>query len=165
MNDPILSLQAKLDQAKSSQDVSSDILEIQKQLDNLKLQAEIDPQSISALEKQLDNLLGNKITVSSIEIDETQVQQIGQKIGSAISNNITKSVREASGEISSEIQKIGKQSENAKPSPNGIFKIFDDLKTFVITMNAFKSFENIGKCRMSVRISKYCHRFGYALPA
>lgn len=165
MNDPILSLQAKLDQAKSTQSLNSDIQEIQRQFDQIKIQAEIDPKSISALEKQLDNLLGDKITIPSIDVDETQVQQIGQQIGNTISNNITKSVREASGEISSEIKKISSLTENAQPSPNGIFQVLENMKSFVLTMTAFKSFENIGKCRMSVRISKYCHGFEYALPA
>ena len=165
MNDPILSLQAKLDQAKSTQDINNDILEIQQQLDHLKLLTEIDPQSISTLNKQLDNILEQNIKVTEIQIDESQVQQVGQQIGSTISSNISDSVRKASGDITSEIEKIGSQMKNTPSSPKGIFQTLENLKSIALTMSAFKNIQNIGKCRMSVRISKYCHCFEYALHA
>lgn len=165
MNDSILKLQAKLDKAKSAQNVNRDIQEIQRQLDHLKLQTEIDPKSISALNSQLDQLLGQKIILSDIEVNESQVQQVGQQIGNTISSNITDGVRKASGEITSEIEKIGDQIENMQPSSTGINKLLDPIKTFAYNFGLLKNIQNIGKCRMSVRISKYCHCFEYALHA
>ena len=154
MNDPILNLQAKLDKAKSVKSINSDIQDIQRQLDHLKLQTEIDPKSISSLNKQLDQLLGQKITLSNIEVDESQVQQVGQQIGNTISNNITDGVRKASGEITTEIEKIGNQIENIQPSSSGINKLLDPIKTFAYNFSLLKDIQDIGKCRMSVRISK-----------
>ena len=166
MNDSILSLQAKLDKAKSVKSINSeDIQDIQRQLDHLKLQTEIDPKSISALNKQLDHLLGQKITLSDIDINESQVQQAGQQIGDTISRNMTEGVRKASGEITTEIEKIGNQIENMQPSSSGINKLLDPIRTFVANFSLLKNIQNIGKCRMSVRISKYCHCFEYALHA
>ena len=166
MNDSILSLQVKLDKAKSAKSINSeDIQDIQRQLDHLKLQTEIDPKSISALNTQLDSLLGQKIMLSDIEIDESQVQQVGQQIGDTISRNMTDGVRKASGEITMEIGKISNQIENLQPSSTGINKLLDPIKTFAYNFSLLKNIQNIGKCRMSVRISKYCHCFEYALHA
>ena len=154
MNDSILSLQAKLDKAKSAKSINSeDIQDIQRQLDHLKLQTEIDPKSISALNTQLDSLLEQKIMLSDIEIDESQVQQVGQKIGDTISRNMTDGVRKASGEITTEIEKIGNQIENIQTSPTGFNKIMEFFKNFELVTRLKDNFQNIGKCRMSVRIS------------
>ena len=166
MNDSILNLQAKLDKAKSAKNINSnDIQDIQRQLDHLKLQTEIDPKSLSTLNSQLDHLLGQKITLSDIEVNESQVQQVGQQIGNTISRNMTDGVRKASGEITTEIEKIGNQIENMQPSSTGINKLLNPLKSFITNISLLKNIQNIGKCRMSVRISKYCHCFEYALHA
>ena len=159
MNDPILSLQARLDQAKSTRNISQDLQDIQRQLDHLKLQTEIDPKSISTLNRQLDHLLGQKISLPDIEVNQSQVQQVGQQIGNTISSNITDGIRKASGEITSEIKKIGDQSENIQPSSKGTNKLLDPVKDFISNLDL----QNIGKRRMSVRISRYCHCFEYAL--
>lgn len=165
MNDPIIQIQAKLDKVKSSQSLNSDIQEIQLQLNQLKLQAEIDPKSLSALNKQLDNLMGQKILTADIAIDETKVQQIGQNIGNTLSTNLTDSIRKTSAEITSEIKKSEDQVSNIQPSPNGIIKVFDTIKNKISEFDVAGKIENIGKCRMSVRISKYCYCFEYALLA
>lgn len=156
MNDPIIQLQAKLDKAKASQSLNNDIQEIQLQLNQLKVQAEIDPQSISALNKQLDHLLVQKIITPDIAVDEAKVQQIGQNIGNTLSTNLTESIRKASAEITSEIKKSEDQVSNIQPSPNGIIKVFDIIKNKISEFDVAGKIENIGKGRMSVRISKYC---------
>ena len=165
MNDPILSLQAKLDKAKSIKSINNDLQDIQRQLDHLKLQPEIDPKSISALNTQLDHLLGKKITLSDIGINESQVQQTGHQIGNTISNNITDGVRKASGEITSEIKKISNQVDSIQSPRKSLKSILDSFRSFALSISAFKSIKDIGKCRISVRISKYCHCFEYALHA
>lgn len=155
MNDPILNLQARLDKAKSTRNINSDIQAIQRQLDELKLQPEIDPKSVSALNRQLDHLLEQKITLSDIEIDQNQIRQSGQQIGNAISSTISDSVRKTSDEITTELEKIGEQIENIQPAQTGFGKIIDFFKNFDLGTRIADSFKNIGKCRASVRISKY----------
>lgn len=94
--DLLVLLQAKLDEAKSKRNINSDIDKIQSQIDKLKIQAEIDPKTISNLVKQLENVLNQKINISNISIDQSQTsksaKQAGQLIGQQISQGINDSV-------------------------------------------------------------------------
>ena len=56
MNEFLIELQAKLDEAKSKGLINSDISNLQNQLNKLKLQAEIDPQTISNITKEIERL-------------------------------------------------------------------------------------------------------------
>ena len=93
MDEFLLELQAKLDEAKSKGLINADIEKIQRQVDKLKLQAEIDPKSISNLVKQLESVLNQKITISNIGINQQQAvkngQQVGQQIGNAINQGVS----------------------------------------------------------------------------
>lgn len=100
MDEFLLELQARLDEAKSKGLINADIEKIQQQVDKLKLQAEIDPKSISNLVKQLENVLNQKITISNIGINQQQAiknsQQVGQQIGNAINQGVSQGVSSAS---------------------------------------------------------------------
>ena len=100
MNEFLIELQAKLDEAKSKGNINADIDKIQQQIDKLKFQAEIDPKSISKLVTQLENVLNQKITISNIGINQQQAvksgQQVGQQIGNAINQGVTKGMSSAS---------------------------------------------------------------------
>ena len=93
MDDFLILLQAKLDEAKSKGNINSDIDKIQGQIDKLKIQAEIDPKTISNLVKQLENVLNQKINISNIGINSSNAvkiaQQTGQQIGNAISQGMS----------------------------------------------------------------------------
>lgn len=95
MNEFLIELQAKLDEAKSKGLINSDIDKIQGQLNKLKVQAEIDPNTISNLVKQLEGVINQKITISNINIDTSQTtknaQQAGQKVGNAINQGMKQS--------------------------------------------------------------------------
>ncbi|MDE7423637.1 MAG: hypothetical protein K2N51_08095 [Lachnospiraceae bacterium] len=92
MDDFLVLLQAKLDEAKSKGNVNADIDKIQGQINKLKIQTEIDPKTISNLTKQLEGIINQKITISNIEINQNNVaktaQQTGQQIGNAISQGV-----------------------------------------------------------------------------
>ena len=96
MDEFLLELQAKLDEAKSKGLINADIEKIQQQVNKLKLQAEIDPKSISNLVKQLESVLSQKITISNIGINQQQAvksgQQVGQQIGNAINQGVSSAV-------------------------------------------------------------------------
>ena len=68
-NEFLIELQAKLDEAKSKNNLNRDIDTIQAQLNELKLQAIIDDATISELVKQLERVLNQKITISNINVD------------------------------------------------------------------------------------------------
>lgn len=96
MNEFLILLQAKLDEAKSKGNVNADISSLQTQLDKLKLQVELDPKVISKLTKQLENILNQKITVSNISIDSNSAVKSAQQTGQQISNVLTKEMTSAS---------------------------------------------------------------------
>lgn len=96
MDDLLLLLQAKLDEAKSKGNVNADIEKIQGQIDKLKIQIEIDPKTVSNLVKQLEGILNQKITISNIGIDNTQAVKSAQQTGQQIGNAINKGVSSAS---------------------------------------------------------------------
>lgn len=112
MDDFLVLLQAKLDEAKSKGNVNADIDKLQSQIDKLKIQAEIDPKTISNLVKQLENILNQKINLTNINIDTNAVikaaKQTGQRIGNAINEEVT----------------------NATNKANNIIKSFADLRNF-----------------------------------
>ena len=113
MDDFLLELQAKLDEIKSKSNIESDIDTIQKQLDkHIKIQAEIDPQSLKNIVKQIESITGQKIDISNIKFDA----KIGNKIGESVSDNIVDGVRKSGTKLSSEIQKITNQVSKIRVS-------------------------------------------------
>ena len=89
-NEFLIELQAKLDEEKSKG-------KIQKTLNALKLQAEIDSDTINKLTKQLEGIINQKIVISNIEINTEQAvkesQQAGQKVGKIVSDEVNQSLR------------------------------------------------------------------------
>ena len=101
MNEFLIELQAKLDEAKSKGLINSDIDKIQGQLNKLKIQAEIDPNTISHLVKQLEGVINQKITISNININQESVVKEAQKTGQQIGKITSDEVNNALGKISS----------------------------------------------------------------
>ena len=96
MNDSIILLQAKLDEAKSKTTINADLAKLQTQLNKLKLQVEIDPKALLALTKQLEDLLDQKIVLPEITIDRKTVikeaNQIGRQAGGSLSQSLQDSL-------------------------------------------------------------------------
>lgn len=111
MDDSLILLQAKLDEAKSKKALNSDIKKIQDQINKLKLQAEVDPKAISRIVKQLEDILNQKITISNIDIDASKIKQSGTQIGESFGENIASGIGKSSSKITSEVQKIANQIE------------------------------------------------------
>ncbi len=97
MDEFLILLQAKLDEVKSKENVNTDIDKIQSQIDKLKIQAEIDPKAISNLVKQLETVLNQKINISNININQSQIsksaQQTGQQIGQQIQQGMNSAIQ------------------------------------------------------------------------
>ena len=105
MDEFLILLQAKLDEAKSKGNVNADIKELQSQLDKLKVQVELDPKSITNIVKQLESALGQKIKLPNISVDS----KIGQQIGTNIGQNIVDGISKTSGKVNAEVRKIANQ--------------------------------------------------------
>ncbi|MCI9073994.1 MAG: hypothetical protein HFH80_14610 [Lachnospiraceae bacterium] len=97
MNDSIILLQAKLDEAKSKTAINADLTRLQAKLNKLKLQAEIDPKSLLALTKQLEEILDQKIVLPEIIIDRKTVTkeagQIGRQAGDSLNQGLQDSLQ------------------------------------------------------------------------
>ncbi|RKJ68908.1 phage tail tape measure protein [Roseburia sp. 1XD42-69] len=118
MDEFLILLQAKLDEAKSKGNINSDVDKIQNQIDKLKIQAEIDPKSISNILKQLESVLNQKINISNISFDS----KIGLQIGNNIVQNVTDGISKSSGKVNAEIQKIANQVNKIQLLSNGGIK-------------------------------------------
>lgn len=97
MDEFLIKLQAKLDEAKSKNNINSDIEKIQKQINKLKIQAKIDPKTISDLNNQLESVLNQKINISDINVDTNKVdtknvETVGQKIGQTIVDSLQEAI-------------------------------------------------------------------------
>ena len=88
MNEFLIELQAKLDEAKSKLNINDDIDKIQGQIDKLKIQAEIDPASILDIKKQLERIANQTVTLHKINIDQGQIDKAGKAIGKSVSDSV-----------------------------------------------------------------------------
>ena len=89
MDEFLVLLQAKLDEAKSKGNVNADIEKIQSQLDKLKIQAEIDPKVIQNLANSIEKLVNQKIVISNIGIDTKTAVKTGQDYGKQFSHGVS----------------------------------------------------------------------------
>lgn len=95
MDEFLILLQAKLDEAKSIENLngtSGDIAKLQGKLEALKLQVTLDPNAAQKLADDIGKLINQQITISNINIDNNQAiknaQQTGQQISKQIQNGI-----------------------------------------------------------------------------
>lgn len=96
MDEFLVLLQAKLDEAKSKGNVNADIKELQNQLDKLKVQVEIDPKAAQKLADNIGKLINQKITISDIGIDTKAGIKAGQEYGKQVSQGISQGISSAS---------------------------------------------------------------------
>ena len=118
MDEFLILLQAKLDEAKSKGNVNADIKELQNQLDKLKVQVEIDPKSLTKIVKQLESTLGQKINIPNITVDS----KVGEQIGNNIADNVANGISKASGKVDAEVQKLANQVNKIQLLSNGGIK-------------------------------------------
>lgn len=90
MDDFLVLLQAKLDEAKSKCNVNADIEKLQSQLNKLKVQVEIDPKATQKLANDIGKLVNQKIIISNIGINQSSLSKTGEQIGQVISDSAEK---------------------------------------------------------------------------
>lgn len=88
MNEFLIQLQAILDKETSKGNINKSIERIQRQINKLKIQAEIDPKSILAIKKQLEQIINQPITLENINIDRNQIDRTGRDIGRGLSDSV-----------------------------------------------------------------------------
>lgn len=144
MNEFLIKLQAILDREKSNGNINKSITRIQNQINKLKVQAEIDPNTISKLVKQLESVINQKITISNINIDHGSAvkeaqksgQQIGHQMGDAINQGINGSLLRDKGK--NPFKETFKQSADAAKDAQSYFEnLLKSENAFVTTMERF----------------------------
>lgn len=93
MDEFLILLQAKLDEAKSKGNVNTDIDKLQSQLDKLKVQVELDPKSAQKLADSIGKLINQKIVISNIGIDTKSATKAGQEYGKQFSQGVSQELK------------------------------------------------------------------------
>lgn len=92
MNEFLILLQAKLDEAKSKENVNTDIGRLQDQLNELKVQVKLDPNAAQKLADDIGKLINQKIVISNIGLNQSNLSKAGQQIGQVISDSAEKAI-------------------------------------------------------------------------
>lgn len=157
MDDFLVLLQAKLDEAKSKGNVNADIKELQNQLDKLKIQVELDPKTVQKLADSIEKLINQKITISNIGIDTNNTikiaQRTGQQIGNAINQGVTNAVSKANNTLKS-FSDLRSFSELNK-SINNFHVDTSELKNYKSILDEVKNtYAEFGQVRITNEIFK-----------
>lgn len=157
MDEFLIELQAKLDEAKSKGNVNADINKLQNELDKLKVQVELDPKSAQKLADDIGKLINQKITISNIGIDTNKTiktaQQTGQQIGNAISQGVTNAVSKAGNALKS-FSDLRSFSELNK-SINNFHVDTSELKNYKSILDEIKTtYAEFGQVRITNEIFK-----------
>lgn len=134
MNEFLIELQAKLDEAKSKGLINADIDKIQGQLNKLKLQAEIDPNTISNLVKQLEGVINQKITISNINVDTSQAV----KNGKDYVNKFNQSINQELSKSEKAINSFKSSLENAGKSSSEIDNLVEKVKALNVQIDSLR---------------------------
>lgn len=105
MDDLLVLLQAKLDEAKSKGNINTDIDKLQGQLNKLKIQAEIDPKSISNITQQMSKL--------GIQIGQDFGKSFNNGLQSTINTNVLNQINKISDSSTSTIVQNEKKKQEA----------------------------------------------------
>jgi len=125
MNEFLILLQAKLDELKSKDGINSDILELERKINSLKLNAELDEKSLFSIKKRLEQIANETIKLSNITIDQDQINTTGKNIGKLLGNNIDKGLQSSLYDVKQNISNTLKELDSNKLSTVDLSKMFN----------------------------------------
>lgn len=137
-NDFLLLLQAKLEEA-SLKGIKGNLEQLKKEFEELKIKPVLDQQALSDLSVKINKLFTeNKITISNINMDNSQAvrnaQQTGQQIGKQIQNGINSVIQK--GNFTTEFTfSADKRNNVAKVAQEEFQKIANGIVTVKEQMN------------------------------
>ena len=171
MNDFNISLIAGLDSAKSKENINQDIDKLKSTLNELTLQAKIDPNQAKNLEGQLDSLkvklndaqftqsaLDNLVkqintALSGIKIGNINIgnqaqktgQQIGQQIGQQVNQNVTQAVSKTTNSVKRAFDELWSVMRDTKPLNAVLDKdgFVDASKTLDLVKQKYQEFGQV----------------------
>lgn len=171
MNDFNISLVAGLDPTKSKENINQDIDKLKNSLNELALQAKIDPAQTKKLEEQLDSLkvklndaqftqsaLDNLVkqintALSGIKIGNINIgnqaqktgQQIGQQIGQQVNQNVTQAVSKTTNSVKRAFDELWSVMRDTKPLNAVLDKdgFVDASKTLDLVKQKYQEFGQV----------------------
>lgn len=96
MNEFLVLLQAKLDEAKSIENLNGtngDIASLQGKLDELKLQAILDPKTAQKLANDIGKLINQKIIISNVGVDTKSAIKAGKEYGKQFNQGVSQELK------------------------------------------------------------------------
>lgn len=135
-NEFLILLQAKLDEAKSKGNINSDIDKIQQQIDILKVQAEIDKESINKIVKQVESVLGQEITISNININQNQTLKDAQSLGIKTGQQFNQKLSHELSKSNNAIDSFKKSLLNAGKSSSEIDNIVEKVRSLNVQIDS-----------------------------
>lgn len=164
MNDAYVMLQAKLDEAKSRANLNKDLAKLQSKLDKVKLQAELDPKTIASLTQELEVIINPKIKLEDAKKEQKQIASgfdqisgLWDKLGNEAQGTLLEIFfGESHAHIGSTIALFDalRTSVKAMQDSGGDGDWMLAMGVLIEKLGASDIFKNIGKGRISVRISK-----------
>lgn len=125
MDDFLILLQAKLDEARSKGNINSDIDKLESKIEKLKVQAEIDPNSVKNIAQQLSKIMNQKVVVDNIQIDTRQTVKAGEQLGQNLGNSLNKNLTSSLNSVKQNIDNVIKGFSNQKLNSYDLSKMFN----------------------------------------
>lgn len=138
MDDFLILLQAKLDEAKSQENINDDIKVLQSNLNELKIQAELDSKAAQKLADSIGKLINQKITISNIGVDTKSADKAGHDYAKQFSHGITQGIKNNTSALNSfkkSLENIGMGSKEIDAVANKI----NNLGVQIETLNQTRS--------------------------
>jgi len=138
MDEFLILLQAKLDEAKSKGNVNADINKLQNQLDKLKVQVELDPKATQRLADNIGKLINQKIVISNIDVDTKSATKYGQDYGKQFSKGLSQELKNNNSKLATfkkSLENIGMGSKEIDTIANKI----NNLGVQIETLNQARS--------------------------
>ena len=117
MDEFLLRLYARLEEAKSKRYINADILKIQKELRNLQLQAKIDPASLAKITEKIARVTKQDIVINHVKINTGELEKTKENIRKAIAFAVEGSL---SGALDNIIQRENKIAQTSASVANSI---------------------------------------------
>ena len=141
MDEFLILLQAKLDEAKSKENINGsngDIAKLQGQLDKLKVQAELDPKSVQKISDDIGKLINQKISISNILVDTKSDVKAGHEYGKQFSQDFTHEISKSKNAI----ENFEKSLRNAGKETSEIQSIIDKIKELNVRIDSLRFSED-----------------------
>lgn len=141
MDDFLILLQTKLDEAKSKENVNADIDKLQNKLDKLKVQVEIDPKAAQKLADNIGKLINQRIVVSNIEVDTKSASKLGQDYGKQFSQGLSQELKNNTSKLATfkkSLENIGMGSKEIDTIANKINNLGVQIETLNQTRSSGK---------------------------